>query len=415
MSRCFPYPPPGYARKCASNESLIKLQRENLEAKSVKEDRKREKKEKKREQKKAKLSADLEKKLAKGKSAQDNSDGRSNHEVELLDKSSLTEEHGRPCNSSESTENSGGKRKREGGPYIISKNHGSILKIRLPSRKQEDPATISNDGRLLSPFMDPTRSPSVRLDDQKLYKSLQFSEPVTTVVAHEAFQSDKKMPPLSPASLQSPASKSLHVNRQKMEADYIVPLMSDRVYPPSAKRMRTPTFGYVSSDEKKPCMTEALPSLPERIASTTASHMTSTSATYDTKMRKAEAWLPLANKIETAMPSHAKTEALPPLPGKIETPSHAQPTLTSHDRKMQKMAAKYRDLMDTWAPPHLPIVLDEVDDQDWVFARKGIDDNSVTRPKVEGFDPSCGTSAAQPRAVYLPDVGIYALPYTVPF
>ncbi|GAB2219776.1 hypothetical protein Droror1_Dr00007413 [Drosera rotundifolia] len=131
MSRCVPYPPPGYARKCASNESLIKLQRENVEARSDKKERKREKKEKRREQKKAKLSADLEKKLAEGKSAQDNSDGKSKHELELLDKSNLTEEHGRPCNSSESTENSAGKRKREDGPYIISKNHGEWMIIHM--------------------------------------------------------------------------------------------------------------------------------------------------------------------------------------------------------------------------------------------------------------------------------------------
>ncbi|GAB2219777.1 hypothetical protein Droror1_Dr00007414 [Drosera rotundifolia] len=269
--------------------------------------------------------------------------------------------------------------------------------------------------------MDPTRSPSVALDDRKLGKPLQSSAAGTTAVALEAFQSDKKMlPPLPPASLpSSSASKALNVNREKMEADYRVPLMSNKMYPPSAKRMRTPTFGHgtLSSDEKKLHMTEALPSLPERIALATPSHLASTSMTYDTKMQKAEAWLPLANKIEMAMTSHAKTEAMPTLPGKIgtATPNHVPPTLTSHDRKMQKKVAKYRDLMDTLAPPPLQIVLDEVDDQDWLFARKKKDDNSVTRPKVEGFGTSCGTSAAQPRAVYLQDVGIYALPFTVPF
>ncbi|CAA6666719.1 unnamed protein product [Spirodela intermedia] len=103
MSRCFPYPPPGYEKSLALIES-IKLQkgREKTE-KERKKEKRREKKEKKDKSKGDKVKTE-DKKHGHKKRHQD--------ENEQLERSSLTEEHGCPVaiqnlyDSSDSTQNS---------------------------------------------------------------------------------------------------------------------------------------------------------------------------------------------------------------------------------------------------------------------------------------------------------------------
>ncbi|KAL3505419.1 hypothetical protein ACH5RR_035260 [Cinchona calisaya] len=149
MSRCFPYPPPGYTLSKASNEALIesiKLQKEREKAKAER------KKEKKREKK--------EKKKAKEEKAKQTKAGHFDHDVyggeswvnagvlqketkddtEQLERSSITEEHEQPVclqnlsYSSDSTQNSS-KRKRHASPLNGTRVQSHILRIRLPSQK----------------------------------------------------------------------------------------------------------------------------------------------------------------------------------------------------------------------------------------------------------------------------------------
>ncbi|GMH18023.1 hypothetical protein Nepgr_019864 [Nepenthes gracilis] len=162
MSRCFPYLPPGYAGKCASNEALIlsiKLQREGEKAKSDrKKERNRAKKEKRPEEK-TKGTADRKtKKFTEEKSCHDHRcrtlprGGHIAHgqeESSHLEKSSVTEEHGRPCSSSDTTENST-KRKRHPMPPNFIQSRGNIIRIQFSCHRQEDLATSSNRGQLCS-------------------------------------------------------------------------------------------------------------------------------------------------------------------------------------------------------------------------------------------------------------------------
>ncbi|KAL7207432.1 hypothetical protein ACSBR1_029395 [Camellia fascicularis] len=174
MSRCFPYPLPGYSAKRDSNVALIesiKLRREREEKARTerKKESKREKKEKKREKqanakqngsefghgKKRKFNDEKTKKLKeervylKGTHIQKNGED----EAEQLERSGLTEEHELPvCSrnpyySSDSTENSS-KRRRQLPPVNGIRTHGNIIRIRLTSQKQKESDDVVTKERL---------------------------------------------------------------------------------------------------------------------------------------------------------------------------------------------------------------------------------------------------------------------------
>ncbi|CAK9148310.1 unnamed protein product [Ilex paraguariensis] len=168
MSRCFPYPPPGYSGNRSSNEALIesiKLQREREKAKAErKKEKRREKKEKKREKKEkekhstCKLAHD--EKDHKGEKSSVDFKGEykrkwSKDEAEQLERSGLTEEHGlsvcayNPSASSESTQNSNKRRRNASLPDGCHRN-GNIIRIRLPLQKHKEPAASATKEVLCS-------------------------------------------------------------------------------------------------------------------------------------------------------------------------------------------------------------------------------------------------------------------------
>ncbi|KAL2503952.1 hypothetical protein Adt_19573 [Abeliophyllum distichum] len=175
MSRCFPYPPPGYSLSRASNEALIESIKLQKERKNSNEERKKEKRREKKEKRKEKKE---KKEKKKGKTNQNT--GKSHNvdnarvgeniwvdsrggllhkgkkaEIEQLERSSLTEEHEQPVcsripsSSSDSTENSN-KRKRHTSSIDGSNSLGNIIKIRLSSKKKNVPDTSSNKPQLCS-------------------------------------------------------------------------------------------------------------------------------------------------------------------------------------------------------------------------------------------------------------------------
>ncbi|KAI3460416.1 hypothetical protein Pfo_017079 [Paulownia fortunei] len=177
MSRCFPYPPPGYTLSRARNEALIesiKLQKEKQKTREKKEKRKerkerrKEKKDKRKErrkEKKDKTSQNLDKSdIGKGHIGQKiclDTKGefllhrRREAETEQLERSSLTEEHAHPVSlpvpssSSNSTENSN-KRKRHSSPIDGSHGHGKVILIRLTSKKLNKFDALAKEQQLCS-------------------------------------------------------------------------------------------------------------------------------------------------------------------------------------------------------------------------------------------------------------------------
>lgn len=100
-------------------------------------------------------------------------------------------------------------------------------------------------------------------------------------------------------------------------------------------------------------------------------------------------------------------------------------TKNSNKRKRNKKNREfheYKNLMDNWRPPSClqsdNLDLDDDDDQSWLFQRKPKQKRVEEKNAGNKNDTTnCGRSPAlwQPRAQYLHDVDLYALPYTVPF
>ncbi|MBA0608225.1 hypothetical protein Golax_019052, partial [Gossypium laxum] len=148
MSRCFPYPPPGYVKNGIRDEALIesiKIKREEEKAKKERKKEKKEKKEKKREKKERDKSRDSgeaeskkhgHKKRHKDERSKEDQKGgdrqkKRENEVECFEKSTLTEEHGQavgPQNSSDSTLNSS-KRQKLSSPPDSGQNPGECVCI----------------------------------------------------------------------------------------------------------------------------------------------------------------------------------------------------------------------------------------------------------------------------------------------
>ncbi|KAF8377803.1 hypothetical protein HHK36_031188 [Tetracentron sinense] len=170
MSRCFPFPPPGYERNGTRDEALIesiKLQREReKERRKEKKGKKKENKEKARgngDIKKKKYSHEKRHKDERSKVDQKGGDHQKKREdeTEQLEKSGLTEEHehGQQVSfqnlydSSDSTQNSK-KRKMHSSPSDGSHSHseGSTVQIRLPVQKHKNPELLSNNEGSCSTF-----------------------------------------------------------------------------------------------------------------------------------------------------------------------------------------------------------------------------------------------------------------------
>ncbi|KAI3960602.1 hypothetical protein MKX01_003776 [Papaver californicum] len=149
MSRCFPYPPPGYEVKNGVLD-LDLLESIKRESEKIKKERKKEKKrDKKLKKEKRKESGEAQKKERSHKKRH-KSDGkagdslkRKERESEQLEKSCLTEDQGQPVNtqnlydSSDSTLNSN-TRKRHSSPSDVSCSSGNSVLIKLPLQKHKD-------------------------------------------------------------------------------------------------------------------------------------------------------------------------------------------------------------------------------------------------------------------------------------
>ncbi|KAM3289487.1 putative protein isoform X1 [Capsicum chacoense] len=162
MSRCFPYPPPGYSPSKATNYALIqsiKFQRDKERAKlERKKEKKREKKERNREKKrKAKQeSSSSSSRIGNFISGGDDRELKTSHLqkdieneiVEHLENSSLSEEHGQPFCSQEPSYSSYGtqnnnKRKKSTSPLNGMHGHGTVVRI-LVSSHTHGQCDISN-------------------------------------------------------------------------------------------------------------------------------------------------------------------------------------------------------------------------------------------------------------------------------
>jgi hypothetical protein len=355
MSRCFPYPPPGYypkgERKEALIESSIKLQKEKEKAKAErKKERHREKKEKKREIKVKDTSEfghgekrkreHKDEKSRKGE--KDRTDvetkyieKRREDEAEQLERSNLTEEHGQPvslqnpCYSSDSTENSNKRRRQESPVNGIRCTHGNILRIRLPSLKIKEPEV--DEEKIYAP------SKPIREE----LRSLKLKEPV---VDEEKIYSSRK--PIR-EELRSLKLKEPVVSEEKLYS----------FSKPIQEELRSVVTDVCKHGEEQICSTSGGPGISAQ------------------------------GKLCDAKASTSKSGI---------------PTVES----------LFKDLVENWVSPPIQSERTDLDELEWLFGRKH---PGRERAKVSS-DISCtGSANLLPRAQYLPEADIYALPFTVPF
>ena len=87
------------------------------------------------------------------------------------------------------------------------------------------------------------------------------------------------------------------------------------------------------------------------------------------------------------------------------------------ERKSRQRASQYRELFEKWVEPTLLLSLlptDVDDDQGWLLKTNKNRNCGVEKPVAAGDSLICGESVSWPRARLLPEVDLYALPYTVP-
>ncbi|KAG7966826.1 hypothetical protein I3843_08G067700 [Carya illinoinensis] len=155
MSRCYPYPPLGFVKDGGQWIDCIKLQREREKIKTEIQKEKKREKEKRKSDRGKKISTDTghgkrrkldyqkcdEQERSKEKSLGAHIQKRIEAEAEQLERSGITDEHEQPTCSinvcSDSLQGSN-KRIRDSSPTSGLRSHGTIVRIRLHSKGQDN-------------------------------------------------------------------------------------------------------------------------------------------------------------------------------------------------------------------------------------------------------------------------------------
>ncbi|KAL9242361.1 hypothetical protein vseg_016370 [Gypsophila vaccaria] len=380
MSRCFPFSPPGF-RLIEDDNALIdsiKLHEERQDAipdrvrqkvkssdkkkdrKGEKKENKRDRKDRKRDEKEKVHSAVQDRKLEhsslpKVDSVKQEFIGKQS--FDLLERSNVTEEHGLPADlrnvscSSDSTGNSG-KRKRQPPPAGSIQGNGNIIRIRLSSqRKDEHPCTSG-------------RTPSKDLSTTQGKPQL-WSRPSQSIGQKDVMH-----------KVQEPA----------IDQTCVMPMVKETS---------------ISQEDWTPKVQGSL----HASASVVTMELVAPSKTIDSSALRED---PTSSGRDTSS----------------ELPSMK---LSSREKKMLKRESLYSKLFGNLVPPKLEseVVVDEHDDDDdWLSCKKDIE--RPAKRLREGTDDiqvqacmdslSCAAFALrQPCAHILSNIGVYALPFTVPF
>ncbi|KAL6504459.1 hypothetical protein OROGR_026382 [Orobanche gracilis] len=368
MSRCFPYPPPGYTLSRATNEALIesikeKEKKDKREKRKEKKERKKERKERKKERKERKRERKEREKEKKDETNQnsDKSDITKDHVVqksssdakldishknretgtEQLDRSNLTEEHALPASlsipttSSESTENSN-KRKRHLSPRDDTCGHGKVILIRLPSKKQEEFDVLAKEEE----------------------------QPCST----------------SGRSACPPAKSRVVENTLK-----------------GGCNLKEDEFDVLAKEEEQPCSTSGRSAcLPAKSRDVENTLKGGCNLKNNSEQQKCSSFVQI--KVENGIKSTPKAVLTP----------------------MQKMDLQYKNLLENRFPTQIQDLCLYTDDLDWLLKGRNQDDQETRAEKKRRFandsSLSCSRSVGLwPRAEYLHEVDVYALPFTVPY
>ncbi|ONH97142.1 hypothetical protein PRUPE_7G171900 [Prunus persica] len=379
MSRCFPYPSPRYVKKGINDEALIesiKLQREDGKAeKEKKREKKREKKEKK-----ARENGELEnkkhghKKRHKDERHQEDEKGRDHgkkrkHEIENLDKSTLTEEHEHPVgsqNSSDSTVDSNKRPKQKSYPDGMH-NSASIFRIRLPLQRHKDPEVLLREEQ-------PCQLPIQKHKDPQMLPS-QEQPSRLSLQRH-------KDPQVLP-SQEQPSRLSL----QRHTGPQMLPSQQQ----PSRLSLQRHKDPQVLPSQEQPCSASGRTDN----AFVQGMHEAAPRQGRDEGQHRCSTFGNSGKEVPVRLGKE-----------KLRATGSASLSITS----------KYTELIENWDQhPLLQSFPMDVDDQGWLFETKQNRSCMADERIFVSGSLSYGDSASWPCARELPEADIYTLPFTVPF
>lgn len=85
------------------------------------------------------------------------------------------------------------------------------------------------------------------------------------------------------------------------------------------------------------------------------------------------------------------------------------------EKRIGREDTECANVMENWIPPPFQFTLHDADDEEWLFGTASQNRRRSKRSKADS-EVSCRTGSTQwPKAQLLPEAGIYALSYTVPF
>ncbi|RCV45692.1 hypothetical protein SETIT_9G473600v2 [Setaria italica] len=459
MSRCFPYPPPGYVRNpvaVAEAETTAKKEREKAE-----------KKKEKRSDKKALLHGETSKHSKHSHKKRKHEDvstvGKetkkvSSESVEQLEKSGLSEELGAPCfiqtvrDSPESSQDSS-KRRKVVLPSPSQAKNGNVVRIKIKSNQDSQAAVLEKPRVPEPPLVQQMRSSSL-LSKQN---SIQHHNKVNgrSAAAQQRINGDSQAvqkrsvtePPAKvmqrvvqqPAvKITQPVDPQLSVKAAVGRSDLLPPKSSGIVDPLPARSVGR-------SDPQPVKMTQRVQHPPAKILQKDlqlpSEDIQRKSYAVSTKVAPKEfrspavglpeaPQLPLLQKPkdlsvlkQQQVPVASLPKEEPCTSGRnAESAPVQEPKLSRSDRKKirkaEKKEKKYRDLFVTWNPVSVEMGCSDLGEQDWLLGSTRNTDASMTCRASDcsvPFQSMEQQPSLQPRATLLPDLHIYQLPYVVPF
>ncbi|KAJ9186428.1 hypothetical protein P3X46_002001 [Hevea brasiliensis] len=149
-------------------------------------------------------------------------------------------------------------------------------------------------------------------------------------------------------------------------------------------------------------------------ASAIGEQLCSTSGRSDTLLQQKEDTQIPGKEQYSGISSETSTD----LKGQENSAGHCVKTtsgMLSHGTKEVQTVESLFKFIEDWVPPGLEFEQTNFDNEEWLFETTRQETNPSKRIKFHLDEPFIESSTLWPSACYLPEAGVYALPYAVPF
>ncbi|OEL36424.1 hypothetical protein BAE44_0002559 [Dichanthelium oligosanthes] len=471
MSRCFPYPPPGYVRNpvavaVAEAETTAKLQKEREKAEKKKEKRKDKKAHQQGEASKHSKHSHKKRKHEEVSTAGQEPKMVSTESVEQLEKSGLSEEHGAPCftqtvrDSPESSQDSS-KRRKVLLPSPSQVKNGNVLRIKIKSNQDPQAAVLEKPNVIEQPLVQQmgsgsllSKQNSIQHDNKVNVRSAAAKQRINgntqavqkRVITEPPARIMQRVAPQPAVKVTTQlVDRQLSVKSPVGTSDLLPPRFLGSVDPSPARatgrsdpqpakmvqRVQHPPAKILQKDPQ-------LPSGEIQRKSPAGSMKVAQKEFRSPAIRLPEApQLPLLQKPKdlpvlkqqqepaTSLPkeepcfSGRNAEAAPVQESKLSRSDRKKLRKSEKkEKKSEKKEKKFSDLFITWNPVSLEVEGPDLGEQDWLLGSVRNSDASINCRASDSSVPFQSMEqqhSLQPRATLLPDLHMYSLPYVIPF